>query len=444
MTTAATRRTKVAFVFSQFPRYDEVFILREMVRLEGLLDLTILSLKGAGREPVRHGMSSPLLARTVYAGFLQPRVWLSCLGGLLRRPRRFLRALAATVRINRSDAEFLLKSLALFPQAVHFAALCRKRGIERVHGQWATYPAGTALAVSILNGIPFSFTGHAHDIHVKTAGLKDKMKRAEFILTCTAHNRLHLLGLAPDLPPEKIHVVYHGVDLDGYRPKAAIRQTENETADSADYANAKNGAKASISVGVAAGRPGGSEEPFRIVSVGSLFACKGFETLIEACALLRERGRDFRCRIVGGGPLRGALERLAAERSVGDRIEFMGYQSQEGMPAHYAWADLCVLPAVLAIHWGIPNVLIESLASGTPVACTPLPSLPELIENPACGFAIPEAAPAALADQIEKLAADRMLLLHYGRVGRRKVEERWDVEKNAAAIAGLFQPEKRG
>ena len=428
MTTAATRRTKVAFVFSRFPRYDEVFILREMVRLEGLLDLTILSLKGAGREPVRHGMSSPLLARTVYAGFLHPRVWLSCLGGLLRRPRRFLRALAATVRINRSDAEFLLKSLALFPQAVHFAALCRKRGIERVHGQWATYPAGTALAVSILNGIPFSFTGHAHDIHVKTAGLKEKMRRAEFVLTCTAHNRLHLLGLAPDLPPEKIRVVYHGVDLGSYRPKAALRPAKQPAADCADYADhGENGGR-----------------PFRIVSVGSLFACKGFETLIEACALLRERGRDFRCRIVGGGPLRGALERLAAARAVGDRIEFMGYQSQEGMPAHYAWADLCVLPAVLAIHWGIPNVLIESLASGTPVACTPLPSLPELIENPACGFAIPEAAPAALADQIEKLAADRMLLLHYGRVGRRKVEERWDVEKNAESIAGLFQPEKRG
>lgn len=425
MKTATTERTKVAFVFSQFPRYDEVFILREMVRLDRLLDLTILSLKGAGREPVRHGMSSPLLARTVYAGFLHPRVWLSCLGGLLRRPRLFLRALAATVRINLPDAEFLLKSLALFPQAVHFAALCRERGIERVHGQWATYPAGTALAVSILNGIPFSFTGHAHDIHLKTAGLKEKMRRAEFVLTCTAHNRVHLLGLAPDLPPEKIRVVYHGVDLESYRPKAALRPAKPQAADYADY-----------------GESGG--RPFRIVSVGSLFACKGFETLIEACALLRERGRDFRCRIVGGGPLREALERLAAERSVGERVEFMGYQSQEAMPAHYEWADLCVLPAVLAIHWGIPNVLIESLASGTPVACTPLPSLPELIENPACGFAVPEADPAALADQIEKLAADRMLLLHYGRAGRRKVEERWDVGKNAAAIAGLFRRGKRG
>jgi len=174
------------------------------------------------------------------------------------------------------------------------------------------------------------------------------------------------------------------------------------------------------------------------VSVGSLFACKGFEQLIEACALLAIRGREFRCRIVGGGPLRGDLERLAADRGVSERIEFIGYQSQEGMPDHYAWADLCVLPAVLRIHWGIPNVLIESLAAGTPVACTPLPSLPELIENPACGFVIPEGDPSALADLIEKADAARPLLLHYGRVGRRKVEEKWDVGKNAGVIAGMM------
>jgi glycosyltransferase involved in cell wall biosynthesis len=436
-------RTKVAFVFSQFPRYDEVFILREMVRLDALLDLTILSLKPARREPVRHDSSTPLLARTLYAGLFHPRVLRSCLGFLVRRPGRFFRALAATVRINRVDGEFLFKSLALFPQAVHFARICRERGIERVHGQWATYPAGTALVISILNGIPFSFTGHAHDIHVKTAGLAEKMRRADFVLTCTAHNQVHLLGLAPDLPPEKIRVVYHGVDLDSYRPKEAVRELAKKAADYADYSGQKHDVCSSPRAREKLNGPAPEERPFRIVSVGSLFECKGFDRLIESCALLKIRSRDFRCRIVGGGPLRSELEGLAAERGVADRIEFTGYQSQEGMPADYAWADLCVLPAVLAIHWGIPNVLIESLAAGTPVACTPLPSLPELIEDPPCGFVIPENDPAALAELIEKIAGDRALLIHYGKEGRKKVEAKWDVGENARVIAEMMVRDSR-
>ena len=185
--------------------------------------------------------------------------------------------------------------------------------------------------------------------------------------------------------------------------------------------------------------PATNERPFRIVSVGSLFECKGFEYLIEACALLKERGREVRCRIVGGGCRREKLEKLVSSLQVGDSVEFAGYQLQEEMPAHYAWADLCVLPAVLAIHWGIPNVLIESLAVGTPVACTPLPSLPELIDSPPCGFVIPEKDPSAIANLIEKASAAPDLLLHYGETGRGKIEEKWNVEKNARVIAGMFQ-----
>ncbi len=391
-------------IFSQFPCYDEVFLLRELVELDSRLDLSVFSLKRPRRDPVRHSIGEQLAGKTIYSGlFWDRQVIRENLRLLFSRPGRYLKLLGLVFRFNRSDLEFLLKSLAVFPQAVYFARICREQEITRVHGQWATHPALTALVISRLNRIPFSFTGHAHDIYLKTAGLAAKIREADFVITCTGDNRRYLSGLDPEIRPEKIRVIYHGVDLAHYQPRSEA-----------------------------------GKGPFRILSVGSLFDCKGFEYLIAAGEILRRENFDFRCRIVGGGYLEGRLRKMVEEKGLNDYISFTGYQAQDEMPEHYRWADLFILPAVLRIHWGIPNVLLESLAVGVPVACTPLPSLPELIEDPPCGFSIPERDPEAIAGLVRKMSRERELLETYGRAGRKKIEEKWDIKKTAAAIAALF------
>jgi glycosyltransferase involved in cell wall biosynthesis len=82
--------------------------------------------------------------------------------------------------------------------------------------------------------------------------------------------------------------------------------------------------------------------------------------------------------------------------------------------------------------------LLESLAVGVPVACTPLPSLPELIGDPPCGFTIPEKDPAAIADLIKQVSRRPGLLREYGKAGRRKIEEKWDIARTSREIAGLL------
>ena len=398
-------KKKVAFIFSLFPCYDEVFILREMAALNKLLDLTIFSIKSSAGQPVRHALSLPFREKTVTINFfLSWRLFKANLSTLRRHPGRYLRALYEVVCLNFKDPEFLIKSLFIFPQAVYFASICRERDIKWVHGQWATYPATVALIISRLNGIPFSFTGHAHDIYLKTTGLPDKLRQARFIITCTRANKDYLLGLAPDLKPEKIRVIYHGVDLNHYSFKPV--------------------------------RP--DLPPFRILSVGSLFECKGFEYLIEAGLLLKKDKFPFLVRIVGGGYLESKLKEMVRLRGLEEEIEFLGYQSQEEMPSHYRWADLLILPAVLKIHWGIPNVLLEALAVGVPVACTPLPALPELIKDPPCGFTIPEKDPEAIVDLVKQVSSQPELLREYGKAGRRKIEEKWDIAHTSQAIARLL------
>ena len=399
---------KVAFIFSQFPCYDEVFILREMAALREKLDFTIFSIKRSRRDPVRHRISLPLLERTVYSPlFLSRPLWVANFRTMIRRPGRYLAALGEIIRLHWPSPEMLFKSLAIFPQAVYFARLCRLKGIDRVHGQWATYPASAALVISRLNRNNFSFTGHAHDIYLKTTALKGKLRRADFVITCTAANRDYLLSQAPDIDPGKINIIYHGVDLDHYPFRGRRRYP--------------------------------LEGEFRILSVGSLFDCKGYETLLSACRFLQDKDFDFRCRIVGGGYLEGRLIKLVQEWGLSPRVEFTGYQRQEEMPEHYRWADLLVLAAVGRIHWGIPNVLLEALATGVPVACTPLPSLPELLGEPTCGFTFPEDSPDRIAELIVRISRQGDLLAAMGAAGRKKVEGKWDIRINSVEIAELFQ-----
>ncbi|MEA1928634.1 MAG: glycosyltransferase family 4 protein [Candidatus Auribacterota bacterium] len=407
-------KTKVAMIFSQFPCYDEVFILREMAALDRLLDLTIFSLKKSGKDPVSHSLSRPLLEKTIYSKFLlSSKLIAANIKYIFTSPGRYINTLFQLIWMNRGDMEFLLKTIALFPQAVFFASICRERKIEYVHGQWATYPATTAYIISRIIGIPFSFTGHAHDIYLKTAGLREKLNRAAFVITCTGDNKRYLSRLAPEVDPGKIKVVYHGLDIGIYHLKDDPGNEKDELS-----------------------REGGMS--FNIISVGSLFECKGFEYLIEAGRILAEEEFNFHCRIVGGGYLEEKLREMVRAKKLDEYITFTGYQAQDEMADHYRWADFFILPAVLRIHWGIPNVLLESLAVGVPVACTPLPSLPELISDPTCGFTIPEEDPRAIADLVKKVSREPELMAGYGRAGRRKIEEKWDIQKTSRKIAELF------
>lgn len=398
---------KIGFVFSQFPCYDEVFMLREMSRLRDRIDILIFSIRSARRDPVSHPEAESLREKTVYAGlFLDLRVLRENLRLFFRGPVSYLRTFREAFRLGWPDPVLALRSLAVFPQAVYFARVCRENGVEAVHGQWATYPAVSARIVSLINSIPFSFTGHAHDIHLRTAGLARKLRAAAFVVTCTGENRRHLEKISPEKGEGKIRVIHHGVDLSLYGPA-----------------------------------PARERGPFRILSVGSLFECKGFEYLIEACRILAAGGFDFRARIVGGGYLEPELRALSAAAGLGEKLEFCGYQSQARMPGHYRWADLFILPAVLRIHWGIPNVLLESLSCAVPVACTALPSLPELYGDPPCGFVIPEKDPEAIAALVRHWASRPGELRQYGRRGLERVRAGWDIEKTAAALGRLFGAE---
>ena len=175
-----------------------------------------------------------------------------------------------------------------------------------------------------------------------------------------------------------------------------------------------------------------------MVAVGTLRACKGFDTLIGATAKLKRSGVPVRLTIVGDGEERPRLARLADRLGLNGSVSFTGYIPNEDVVGLYARSTVLVHPARAATHFGIPNVIVEAQAARLPVVCTPLPALAELIEDGTSGVYVPE-------DDAEKLAAALADL--YARPDRRhrlaaeglsRVTERFDILKTAGDLADLF------
>jgi glycosyltransferase involved in cell wall biosynthesis len=391
--------SRIAYVVSLFPSYDETFILREIRALADRgVHISIFSLRRR-KQAVVQSDAAAFMPNTYYVPYLSKEVLAAVLRAMAERRSDVFGLLALIFRGCWRHPMFLLKSLAFVPKGIRFAEMLREQQIERIHAHWATYPATTALLMSRLSGIPWGLTCHAHDIFGKPSLLAEKIEAADFVLTCTADNKRYLEGLTP-AAARKVKVVYHGLDLERFRPLP---------------------------------RPAGSES-IHILAVGSLLDYKGFDVLVAALGLLRRRGLACKATIAGGGPEEENLRLQAEDEGISDRVRFTGYITQESLVPLYQSADVFVLPAVVGKHWGIPNVLIEALACTVPVVSTPLPSLPELVEDGVEGLVARSQDPADLAEKIERLARDRELRLRMGAAGRRRVERQFDINANIGEV----------
>lgn len=170
-------------------------------------------------------------------------------------------------------------------------------------------------------------------------------------------------------PEAKIHAIYQGIDANHFSPgdQAATRR-----------------------------RLGLSIDVKTLLWVGRMVPVKGLEILLEACAILKNRGRDFHLQLIGDGPLRHSLEVKTHTLGLTQTITFAGSVLPEQLPAWYRAADLTVLSS-----WseGIPNVLRESLACGTPFVATRVGDIAEFCPEMAHQL-VPPGDPVALANAI--------------------------------------------
>lgn len=417
----------VAIVVSRFPSVTETFILREIEELErsGTPVVLVPLLRqplGSTQGSTIHLEAAAWVERALYAPYWSGAIALANLRALLRRPRRYLGTLTGLLWDMRHNRGFASRTLAIYPKCVWNARRIRALGVRHVHAHFATHPLTAAyIMASIEDDLSFSVTVHAHDLFASHAGLQRKLAAARFVRCISDFNRRYLEEYfatgRPRLDPGRLKVIHCGIEPDRYRSRAC------------------------------SGTPS-RDRPARLLSIASMRPYKGLRYLVDAIALLRDRGLSVRCEVIGDGHLRADLEARIARAKLGREIRLLGTQTQEQVSRALAGCDLFVLPSILdrkglgesgqvdadGYMEGIPVSLMEALASRVPVVASRISGIPELVQDGETGLLVPPANAAALADAIEAALSDPERAIRMARAGEERVRSQFEL---GACVAQL-------
>jgi glycosyltransferase involved in cell wall biosynthesis len=403
MKQAQSGQQRIAYVVSRFPKVSETFIQREMEALERLgWRITVFPFMRL-QEPVRQPGAERWFAcmAEVDTPLAVLGANLACLG---HAPRRLLSLYLLVLRALWRHPGPLARGLVAVARSARWAPQVRAAGISHIHAHFSLHPTVAALALAHLTDSTFSFTCHAQDVYLQPAMLDVKAQRARFVIAIS--ELLRARYLAPLLEPRergKIHVVRCGVDVAGYPLHASASPIW----------------------------------PPRIVAVARLAEKKGLRYLIDACALLRARGCDVHCTIIGDGPLRERLQAQIAALGLGDCVTLLGARAQDDVAAALRHASVFVQPSIVTAAGdmeGVPVSVMEAMAAGVPVVAAATGAIPELVDDEHTGLLVPPRNAAALAAAIERLARDRELVERLRAGARRRIETEFDLAGNAALL----------
>jgi glycosyltransferase involved in cell wall biosynthesis len=407
---AASPAGRVAFVLKGYPRLSEAFIAQEIAALERRgLDILIVSLRHPTERRV-HPVHAEIRAALLYLPeylLLEPRrvlrAWQRVRGWPTYRAARalWLRDLARDRTPNR---------VRRFGQALVLAAEL-PADVVHLHAHFLHTPASVARYAAVLRGMAWSGSAHAKDIWtIPEWEKREKLAACEWLVTCTATNRAHLAALAPQ---GRVELVYHGLDPARFPAPRAERPRRDGSA---------------------------GHDPVVILSVGRLVEKKGTDVLLEALAQL-PAGLHWRFVQVGGGPLRGALERRARALGMGDRIAWRGALTQDEVLAEYRAADVFALASRVTGSGdrdGLPNVLVEAQSQGLACVASAVSAIPELIRDGVTGLLVAPDAPGEFARALASLIADPQRRRALGEAGRARVAREFGLERNLERLAGKF------
>jgi len=171
-----------------------------------------------------------------------------------------------------------------------------------------------------------------------------------------------------------------------------------------------------------------------IFSVGRIVHQKGLDLAMHALSGLKNLNWEWR--IAGDGPQMTLLKSLAENLGIQDRIRFLGWQSHELLVEHYAWANLFLFPSR---HEGMPNAVLEAMASGLPVIASRISGNEELVVDGETGLLVPSEDVEALREALRKLILDASLRQRMGTASRHRVEASYNWESVAKQYALLLE-----
>jgi glycosyltransferase involved in cell wall biosynthesis len=295
--------------------------------------------------------------------------------------------------------------------------VAQKKRATVMHGHWVV--PGGVIAAAARPALPLVVSLHGSDVFVAErtpvarAAAARVFQRAGFVTACSQNlaARAVALGAASD----RLEVVPYGVDAARFKPAPEARDT----------------------VRARLGLPPGAALVF---AAGRLVRKKGFEYLIDALPLV-EAASGAHLAIAGAGDLAEELRARARTAGVAERVHFLGDLPQDEVGMWFAAADAAVAPSVRDDSGnvdGLPNTVLEALASGTPLVSTPAGGIANVIDDGRTGVIVPERDVRALAAALTDLLRDPLRRAVLGRAGRALAQTRFGWDAAAARFEAAY------
>ena len=403
----------VAVLLLWYPLFTQPFIFREIENLRTQLPLEVYSLYGRNLACCSTEMHAA--ADRVHTLGLRalPAILRDLLLQAVSHPRRLGRLLRQVLFHRWSSLEVLGENLWAFLAGIHLARLLREDGMDMIYAPWPRGTATAARVASALTGMPYATSARGDNLQPADPDLADKLREALFVRANNAADKERIETFAEGVARGKTELVYNSLTLPA-EGQCPVRM----------------------------------QPPVRLLALGRFDVTKGFDVLLKACALLRDRQIDFTLMLAGDGGRRfglgkesRALETLRSQLGLEGRVQMPGLVSHNELPRLLMSHDIFVAPCVIHASGrrdGIPNTVIEALSYGMPVVSTDINALPEVIHHGETGLAVPQQDPEALADAIQWCIAHPEESRRMAENGRRLAKEMFDPQRNAHLLAQLF------
>jgi len=385
----------IFYILDIFPKISETFILNEILELEKKgFRVHVLSLRAPTEiiqhEHVAHLKLAPLYfnehhEKTLFKLFQlfnfcrkSPVTYLSGLFELLKYDRE--------LRWN-------------FHRMIPFARLVEKYNISHIHAHFAGQAAESAMCLSLLTKVPFSFTNHGYDVYYNPHRFyKLLVQRSKYTITVSDYNSRYLMETF-DVDGDKLKVVRCGIQTDKWQPDPLVLKDID------------------------------------VITVARLHPVKGLNFLLSACLDIAKLDTGFKCVIVGEGDERAKLQEFITEHHLENNVVLVGAKNQDQVRFYLSRSRIFVLSSVSE---AMPVSLMEAMSCEIPVVATNVRGVSELVEHGVNGLLIEPEMPEQIVKSILMLLSDGNLRESFGKNGRVKVSRYFNSLTEIAKIEQLI------
>jgi glycosyltransferase involved in cell wall biosynthesis len=319
----------------------------------------------------------------------------------------YAESLRADVHLR--PAVFLAAPLALLALVRAARRVSQQVGATLLHGHWLI--PGGAIVAAAGTALPVVTSLHGSDVYlverhpVARLAARLALRRIDWLTACSDDLRDRTIAIGASAG--RIETIPYGVDVERFRPDPDAR------------------AACRAALGMAA-------DDVMLFTAGRFVRKKGFEYLIDAVGQLASKYPGVKLVIAGGGDLDEELRTRVRSHDIGRLTQFVGVLSQSEVARHLAAADIAVMPSVRDEAGnvdGLPNTVMEALASGTPLVATMAGGIPSVVTHDRNGLLVPEKNVLALQAALDRLIANPATRVALGAAARADavMSRTWDL-----------------